>query len=68
MSHSTKDFPVSKKTEIEQYVGHVKVFEPQAETSTSARIRHLMIDGVTELEVRLVKTVQAYVSEMKGGK
>ncbi len=67
MSHSTKDFPVEKKTEVEEYVGRVVVFEPQAETSSSARIRHLMIDGVAELEGRLVKTVQDYISEMKGG-
>ena len=67
MSHSTKDFPVAKKAEVEMYVKQVEVFEPQAETSTSARIRHLMIDGVTELEMRLVKTVQDYVGEMKGG-
>lgn len=66
MSHSTKDFPVEKKTEVEKYVGRVEIFEPQAETSSSARIRHLMIDGVTELECRLVKTVQDYVNEMKG--
>lgn len=66
MSHSTKDFPVEKKTEVEKYVGRVEIFEPQAETSSSARIRHLMIDGVKELEERLVKTVQDYVNEMKG--
>lgn len=68
MSHSTKDFPVEKKTEVEQYVGRVEIFEPQAETSTSARIRHLMIDGATELEARLTKTVQDFVDEMKGVK
>lgn len=66
MSHSTKDFPVEKKAEVEKYVKHVEIFEPQAETSTSARIRHLMIDGATELEARLTKTVQDYVNEMKG--
>lgn len=68
MSHSTKDFPIEKRTEVEQYVGRVEIFEPQAETSTSARIRHLMIDGVVELEERLVQTVQDYVNEMKGVK
>lgn len=68
MSHSTKDFPVAKKVEVEKYVKRVEIFEPQAETSTSARIRHLMIDGVVELKERLVQAVQDYVDEMKGGK
>lgn len=66
MSHSTKDFPVEKKAEVEKYVGRVEIFEPQAETSSSARIRRLMIDGIAELEGRLVQTVQDYVNEMKG--
>ena len=66
MSLSTKDFPVEKKAEVEEFVGRVEIFEPQAETSTSARIRHLMIDGVSELEERIVKTVRGYVDEMKG--
>lgn len=66
MSTSTKDFPAEKKMEIEQYVGRVEIFEPQAETSSSARIRRLMIDGVAELEKRLVGTVRDYVSEMRG--
>lgn len=66
MSTSTKDFPAEKKLEIEQYVGRVEIFEPQAETSSSARIRRLMIDGVAELEKRLVGTVRDYVSEMRG--
>ena len=68
MSHSTKDFPVEKRIEVEKYVGRVEIFDPQAETSTSARIRHLMIDGVAELKERLVQTVQDYVKEMKGVK
>ena len=67
MSLSTKDFPVEKETEVKKYVGHVEIFKPQAETSTSARIRHLMIDGVVELEQRISKTVRNFVDEMKGG-
>lgn len=68
MSHSTKDFPVEKKVEVEKYVKRVEIFEPQAETSTSARIRHLMIGGATDLGKRLLETVQDYVDEMKGAK
>ncbi len=66
MSHSTKDFPIEKKVEIEKYVGKVVIFDPQAETSSSARIRHLMIDGVSGLEKKLANTVQEYLNEIRG--
>lgn len=66
MSTTTKDFPLEKRNEIEQYVGRVEIFEPQAETSSSARIRHLMIDGVSELELRFNKMLQDYLTEMRG--
>lgn len=66
MSTTTKDFPLEKRLEIQEYVGRVEIFEPQAETSSSARIRHLMIDGVAELEVRFNKMLQDYLKEMRG--
>lgn len=66
MSHSTKDFPIEKKAEIEKHVGRVQIFEPQAETSSSARIRHLMIDGVSGLEKKISVAVQEYLSEIRG--
>jgi len=66
MSTTTKDFPLEKRQEIEQYVGRVEIFEPQAETSSSARIRRLMIDGVAELELRFNRMLQEYIKEMRG--
>lgn len=66
MSTTTKDFPLEKRKEIEQYVGRVEIFEPQAETSSSARIRRLMVDGVSELETRFNKMLQEYLKEMRG--
>lgn len=68
MSHTTRDFPVSKRAEIEKVVGEVVIFEPQAETSTSARIRDLTIDGAGELKKRLIETMDGYFSEVKGVK
>jgi cytidyltransferase-like protein len=64
MSTSTKDFPLEKKQEIEQYVGKVVIFEPQAETSSTARIRHLMIEGVTGLETEINKAIKGYYSKV----
>jgi rfaE bifunctional protein nucleotidyltransferase chain/domain len=64
MSTSTKDFPLEKKQEIEQYVGKVVIFEPQAETSSTARISHLMIEGVTGLETEINKAIKGYYSKV----
>lgn len=67
MSVTTKDFPIEKQEEIGRHVGRVCVFEPQAETSSTARIRNLMVDGAAELEKRLMVTMQQFLGEMKGG-
>ncbi|HAS84674.1 MAG TPA: D-glycero-beta-D-manno-heptose 1-phosphate adenylyltransferase [Candidatus Yonathbacteria bacterium] len=64
MSTTTKDFPLEKRVEIEKHVGKVEIFEPQAETSSTARIRNLMIDGVAGLEAELSKTVQEYLKKI----
>ncbi|MCK9345190.1 MAG: adenylyltransferase/cytidyltransferase family protein [Candidatus Pacebacteria bacterium] len=66
MSTTTKDFPQEKRAEIERYVGKVEIFEPQAETSSTARIRHLMIDGASELVKRLNSITQQFIDEMRG--
>lgn len=67
MSVTTKDFPVEKREEIEKYVGRVCVFEQQAETSSTARIRNLMVDGAGELRKRLNETMDGFFGEMKEG-
>lgn len=66
MSHSTKDFPIEKKAEIEKHVGRVQIFDPQAEISSSARIRHLMTDGISGLEKKISVAVQEYLTEIRG--
>jgi cytidyltransferase-like protein len=57
MSQTTKDFPAEKKAMLEEHAKRVEIFEPQAETSSSARIRFLAMDGASELKKRLDKTV-----------
>lgn len=67
MSVTTKDFPLEKQEEIGRHVGKICVFEPQAETSSTARIRNLMVDGADELKKRLTETMEKFVNDMKGG-
>lgn len=65
MSKTTKDWPIEQQRETEKYVGSIKIFKPQAETSSSARIRHLMIDGATGLGDRINGIVKEYYDEIK---
>jgi D-glycero-beta-D-manno-heptose 1-phosphate adenylyltransferase len=65
MSTTTKDFPIEQQRDTEKYVGKIKIFEPQAETSSSARIRHLMIDGATGLGQKINELVNEYYDEIK---
>ncbi len=62
MSVTTKDFPIEKKIEMEKYIGEVKVFEPQAETSSTARIRNITIEGVDGL----LKHINEFVDKLRG--
>ncbi len=62
MSVTTKDFPVEKKTEMEKFVGEVVIFEPQAETSSTARIRKLTIEGVDGL----LSHINKFVDDLRG--
>ncbi len=65
MSKTTKDWPIEQQRETEKHVGKIKIFKPQAETSSSARIRHLMIDGATGLGERINDLVREYYDEIK---
>ncbi len=57
LSTSTGDIPPAQREIIAQYVKRVKVFPPQAETSSGARIRLLAIDGATPLAEAITKLI-----------
>ena len=59
ISTSTKDLPANHNV-IKECCGELVNLEPQAETSTSARIRHLSIDGASELGMLVQHTVENY--------
>lgn len=68
MSVTTKDFPAEKRTAIEKFVGKVEIFPPQAETSSTARIRLLMVDGAAELGKKVSETVRTFLETLGGDK
>ena len=58
--------------DLEKYCGKVVVLEPQATTSTSAKIRRLQIGAAKKisdtLSTKLVKTIEEVLQELKGEK
>ena len=50
--------------ELKNYCTEVKIFEPQAETSTTARIRTLMLDFKTYLREKLGKEIPAFIDKI----
>jgi D-beta-D-heptose 7-phosphate kinase/D-beta-D-heptose 1-phosphate adenosyltransferase len=64
LSTSTGDISAEQRDVIAQHVGRIKVFLPQAETSSSARIRLLAIDGATPLAKSVTKLVEEKVVQV----
>ena len=71
LSTGTGDIPETQRAEIAKYAKRVVVFPPQAETSSSARIRLLAIDGakpladsVTELVDRKARGVAELFAQL----
>jgi|GEM_PF-297994 len=70
-STSTKDvqdFENKIRKNISDFCGEIIFFEPQATTSTTARIRSLAMDGSQDLANAITKTVETFLHpDQKGG-
>ncbi len=65
LSESTKDLPGLAM--IQEQCEHVVNLPPQAETSTTARIRRLSFDGANALLLNVEKRLAAMLSEVRDG-
>lgn len=68
---ATKEtYSPEKITELAQYCGKVVVLEPQATTSTSAKIRRLQLGAAKKISAtlssKLIKTIEEVLEELKG--
>lgn len=67
LSHTTndrnKDFIKTIKEKLSPYCGEIKVFDRQATTSTSARVRLLTIDGAVEFFEEIKKVYEKYTGK-----
>lgn len=67
ISKSTTDLP--NRAEMESYCEHLIELAPQAETSTTARVRKLHLNGAGVLAAKVLEAVQRVVDEeLRGGK
>lgn len=69
MSQSTKDTPIEEmRAAYKDDIGELIVFEPQATTSTSARIGQLMQSGASELNEKIQAVLKDHFKlDKKGG-
>jgi len=64
MSQTTVDFTDRDKKNLLQYCGDIKVLPAQAGTTTTAKLRQLMMDGVEQLGMK----INLVINEFLGGK
>lgn len=68
-SETTKDFPEGVKKKLTEEMGiEIVVLPPQASTSTTARIRLLMVDGAQELGRVVTGAISDYIGSFEEGK
>jgi len=62
LSTSTKnnDFLIKMQEKLGAFCGEIKIFEPQATTSTSARVRLLTINGAKELSKSVLNVIEEF--------
>lgn len=64
VSKTTTDFLREKLAECERWCGAIKVLDAQAATSTTAKLRRLMLDGAEELRLKIVETVDQFIRDL----
>jgi D-beta-D-heptose 7-phosphate kinase/D-beta-D-heptose 1-phosphate adenosyltransferase len=64
ISKSTKQFPEERIREYREHCGELVILEPQAETSTTARVRMVMLDFQKEVTMQLSARIPQLVEEV----
>lgn len=61
MSETTEDFTEKDKKNLLQYCGEIKVLPAKAGTSTTAKLRRMMVDGIGELGQKIQNIVNDFL-------
>lgn len=64
ISRSTEEYSEEKIREYEQFCGELQILDPQAETSTTARVRLVMLDFKKELARQLTARLPQLIEEV----
>jgi len=61
MSQTTGDFKEKDRLNLLKYCGTIKVLPPQASTSTTAKLRRMMIDGAEQLGKKITDLINDFL-------
>lgn len=62
MSDTTEDFTPKDKQDILRHCGEIKVLPAQASTSTTSKLRRMMVDGAEQLAVRITNIINDFLN------
>jgi rfaE bifunctional protein nucleotidyltransferase chain/domain len=65
MSQTTEDFSEKDRRNLLKYCGEIKVLPAQAATSTSAKLRKMMVDGAEQLAVKITNLINEFLTGIK---
>ncbi|GMU74435.1 MAG: hypothetical protein AMXMBFR44_6320 [Candidatus Campbellbacteria bacterium] len=66
VSKTTSDFSEEKLAECRALCGEIKLLEAQAATSTTAKLRRIMADGVQEFAKKIHTLTESFLEELEG--
>src|SRR3989344_4513405 len=62
MSETTEDFTENDKKNLLEYCGEIKVLPAKAGTSTTAKLRRMMTDGIGELGLKIQNLINDFLN------
>jgi rfaE bifunctional protein nucleotidyltransferase chain/domain len=65
MSHTTKTFSDKDRLNLLKYCGEIQVLPAQASTTTTAKLRRMMIDGAEQLAGRITDLINEFLIGIK---
>jgi rfaE bifunctional protein nucleotidyltransferase chain/domain len=65
MSQTTEDFKEKDRQNLLKYCGKIMVLPAQASTSTSAKLRRMMVDGAEQLAVKITELINGFLIGIK---
>lgn len=65
MSQTTTTFTEKDKRNLVKYCGEIKVLPPQSSTSTTAKLRKMMVDGAEQLSAKITTIISEFLNNLK---